>query len=305
MAILKYEEMTWTDFQHLDKNKSFILVPIAPLEEHGPHLPVGVDIFDSVYFCEKGAEIFTANHPEYTAVIYPPLGIGSDCFRFPGTMDIDQRAIYLLVKSMGKNLKRFGMKNVMFVGLHGGPRHISALEQACRALNRWHGMNALAPFGRILTQLYMNREFACIAEGKPLTDEEWYRFERDIHAGYLETSLTLLHHENLVRPYYKKAKDYPIKLVEMRRHPFGRFINWEGQIGYPSLASKEAGERIAGNMTKWFAEFIEKWIEKKENLKKYNRSLISKMLIFNVNFSRWAAFISALAAGGLIYWIAR
>ena len=42
--IIKFEELNWKQIEQLDKNKTIFFLPISPLEEHGPHLPVGTDL---------------------------------------------------------------------------------------------------------------------------------------------------------------------------------------------------------------------------------------------------------------------
>ncbi len=302
MPFYKYEELTWPDFAGFDRDKTIIFVPIAPIEEHGPHLPMGVDFFNSVYFCEQGAKQIAGKFSDFNTIVYPGIPVGSDCFRFPGTMDLSPRAVYLVAKSMGRNLIRDGFKYVIFIALHGGPKHIAALEQACRELCRGKKISALAPFGQILIDMFTKRDFAEIAKGRELSDDEWYKFERDLHAGFIETSLMLKIKPGLVKNAYKLAKDYPLKLFEMRHHPFKRFENWQGQLGYPSLATEEQGELLSHNLLKYFTGFLEKWING-ENLKKYNRSLSSKALIFNVNFTRWVVLITIFVLSLIAYFI--
>ena len=43
MSILKMEQITWSEIENLDKKKSVVLVALSPIEEHGPHLPLGTD----------------------------------------------------------------------------------------------------------------------------------------------------------------------------------------------------------------------------------------------------------------------
>ena len=42
--ILQFEEMSWKKIDELPRDKTVFFVPISPLEEHGPHLPVGTDL---------------------------------------------------------------------------------------------------------------------------------------------------------------------------------------------------------------------------------------------------------------------
>ena len=42
--VLLFEEMNWKQIEALDKEKTVLFLPMSPLEEHGPHLPVGTDL---------------------------------------------------------------------------------------------------------------------------------------------------------------------------------------------------------------------------------------------------------------------
>ena len=40
-----WAEMSWRDFAPTDMSKVVAVLPVAAIEQHGPHLPVGVDMF--------------------------------------------------------------------------------------------------------------------------------------------------------------------------------------------------------------------------------------------------------------------
>ena len=40
-----WAELTWSDVQTADMSDVIAVVPIAAVEQHGPHLPLGVDLF--------------------------------------------------------------------------------------------------------------------------------------------------------------------------------------------------------------------------------------------------------------------
>lgn len=281
--VLKYEDLTYEEISELDREKTVFLVSIAPLEEHSYYLPVGVDHFNSEFFATDAAQKFEQQNPEYTVVLHPALAIGSDCFRFPGTIDIPQKGIYLVAKGIGASLAARGFKNVMFIGLHGGPRHIVALEQACRAVNRKYKANLVAPFGGVLIKMFMDRSFMEEVLEREIDDDEWFKIERDLHAGFIETSLMLHHHPDLVKPSYKAANEFPKRLWDIWKRPSEK-NGWEGMIGYPALASKEKGDELAEKMSAYFQTVLNDWIFK-NNIEEYKSSVVSKAPFFNVYFS--------------------
>jgi len=49
------EELTWPDLAGLDRARAVVFLPISPMEEHGPHLPVGTDFLIARALCERTA----------------------------------------------------------------------------------------------------------------------------------------------------------------------------------------------------------------------------------------------------------
>ncbi len=41
--MIKFEELNWKELDEFDREKTVFFLPISPMEEHGPHLPLGTD----------------------------------------------------------------------------------------------------------------------------------------------------------------------------------------------------------------------------------------------------------------------
>ena len=74
--IIKFEELTWKQIESLDKNKTIFFLPISPLEEHGPHLPVGTDLLTVIDATTEAIKILNKEKPELTFVLLPAVPIG-------------------------------------------------------------------------------------------------------------------------------------------------------------------------------------------------------------------------------------
>jgi len=48
LSVHRLEEMSTVALDALDRARTIIVLTVSPLEEHGPHLPVGVDAFDAL-----------------------------------------------------------------------------------------------------------------------------------------------------------------------------------------------------------------------------------------------------------------
>ncbi|RLE97668.1 MAG: creatininase family protein, partial [Thermoprotei archaeon] len=63
---MKWEELTSTDLENINKETTVVILPVGSIEVHGPHLPLGTDTFIIYYVALKAAE-------EENAIVLPPL----------------------------------------------------------------------------------------------------------------------------------------------------------------------------------------------------------------------------------------
>ncbi|APR01939.1 creatinine amidohydrolase family protein [Clostridium botulinum] len=76
MSILNMEKITWKEILNLDKDKSVILVALSPIEEHGPHLPLGTDYIAAKDLLKATIDSLEKQNNLYNYIIYPSLPIG-------------------------------------------------------------------------------------------------------------------------------------------------------------------------------------------------------------------------------------
>ena len=74
--IIKFEELSWKQIDKLDRNKTVFFLPISPLEEHGPHLPVGTDLLTIKDATNSAIKILNQKKPDLNYVILPSVPIG-------------------------------------------------------------------------------------------------------------------------------------------------------------------------------------------------------------------------------------
>ena len=94
------------------------------MEQHGPHLPVGVDTFLSEGVCKAAAEAIAADMP---IVVAPTLwcGMAEHHMAYGGTFTLDIPTYRAVLLCLLKSLERHGFKRVLIVNGHGG--NIAAL----------------------------------------------------------------------------------------------------------------------------------------------------------------------------------
>src|SRR3989442_2823983 len=77
----------------LDRTRTVIVLTVSPLEEHGPHLPLGVDAIAARHFAESIAARLVAARPGWAVGLAPTLHLGSFTFDAPGTVSVRQPVV--------------------------------------------------------------------------------------------------------------------------------------------------------------------------------------------------------------------
>ncbi len=243
--ILRLAELSFTQLDALDRGRTVVLFVASPLEEHGPHLPVGTDVYEAEYFAEELAKRILEEKPHWTALIGPPLPIGASAFDHAGTLLVRARTVRNAVLDYGAALARHGFRLILVTNAHGGPRHIVALEEAAAAVSRRFAVRMLSVGGPVLWKVLRGEltERLEALLGRALSDDEREALRGDAHAGLWETSLLLLARPDLVDCSYAGLPPVRFTLLEALRKNYPlRLGNQMGYIGSPAAATRGFGE---------------------------------------------------------------
>ena len=113
---VRMAEMSWQDYQEKIKNNAVVILPVGSTEEHGPHLPLGVDVILSTGFAEELAkEIGGVVAP---AVMYGFKGETGGGPIFPGTIDLNAATLINLVHDILEELVADGVKRIFIMNGH-------------------------------------------------------------------------------------------------------------------------------------------------------------------------------------------
>src|SRR4051812_23893145 len=82
MAI-EFVKISSLQFEAFPKLKTVFFFPVGPLEDHGPHLPFGLDLEEAARLCYLSAQHLEKEMSGWVGVIMPqaPLGIDSNTTR--------------------------------------------------------------------------------------------------------------------------------------------------------------------------------------------------------------------------------
>jgi creatinine amidohydrolase len=123
----KMEELTSPQFvKAVELSGGVCVIPMGIIEKHGPHLPLGTDLFES----REAAT--TAAKKEY-AVVYPPYFVGQifEARHQPGAVAYSNELMWKMLEETCNELSRNGLKKIMLVNGHGG--NSSFLQYFCQS----------------------------------------------------------------------------------------------------------------------------------------------------------------------------
>jgi len=243
--VLRLSELSFTRLDALDRIRTVVIFSVSPLEEHGPHLPVGTDLFNAEFFNEELAKRMVESRPGWTVLIGPPIPIGASAFDHAGTLLARARTVRNATLDYGASLARQGFRYILVTNGHAGPRHVVALEEAAAVVSRRYGVRMLSVSGQVLWK-FIRGKFSDQLEsllGRALTPAEREALRGDAHAGLWETSLLLRTRPELVDSTFAALPPVRFPLIDALRKNYPlRLGNQMGYVGSPAAATVEFGE---------------------------------------------------------------
>nr|WP_025775735.1 creatininase family protein [Clostridium botulinum] len=258
MSILNMEKITWKEILNLDKDKSVILVALSPIEEHGPHLPLGTDYIAAKDLLKATIDSLEKQNNLYNYIIYPslPIGYNESIMNYPGTVSFKSETIENIIIDLGESISRAGFKKMVIVNHHLDLGYIKAIENAKDILNKGCSLKVLEVASSII---YSQSE----KENAKIVNSD-LDMEREIHADVRETSFMLFKHPELVKDCYNTLDSIYMDMKEFIKSSercWRRYGIEEGYIGSPAKGSKEKGEVQFEDMIKNTVELIFKFLQ--------------------------------------------
>jgi creatinine amidohydrolase len=304
VTVLRLEELTAPALDALDRSRTLAIVAVSPLEQHGPHLPVGVDYLAARHFAEAIAERIVTRRPGWTVVLTPTLPLGSFTFQAVGTIAVRQRVVRDAVVDYGRALARAGFRYILVSNGHAGPGHLVALEEAAAIVSRRHPV-AMASFtGHMAWEFFRGRYLARIeaALGRPLTAEERRAFSDDAHGGWWETSLMLMLRPDLVDPGFRDLPPARYPLAQRVRPNYPLRGEGQGYVGDPARADLAFAKAMLDVLVTEAAALAERLLDGRLEAR-HRRSPFRLVPFLRTDF--WPVAGAALAAGLAGLWLGR
>ncbi|MEJ1167375.1 creatininase family protein [Variovorax sp. CCNWLW186] len=171
-----WSQLTTRDFAALDVAATVAVLPLGATEQHGPHLPLGVDTVLADGIVAASLPLLPADLP----VLFLPtqqIGLSPEHARFAGTLTLSAETVIRMWKEIGAGVARAGVKKLVLFNAHGG--HVGAMDIVARELRAEHG---LIVYSVSWFNLPLGDAGAQFGAGE-------HRF--GVHAGDIETSMML------------------------------------------------------------------------------------------------------------------
>jgi creatinine amidohydrolase len=250
--VFQLEKMSHSALKKLDREHTCVIATISPLEVHGPHLPLGQDIFEAYTLAQRTAAALAAQYADWNFVLVPPVPVAADALPQMGSVNFPARVVREVAYYTLRPFAQHGFARLAYSSFHGGPRHFLALEAAADALSREFNVAALSMFSAVLKQVEEGKIFFDPIEDSPERRINLDQVRLDQHAGFVETSFGLHLWPELVEPEWPDLPPCVSQPEKAERDANGSFM-------YQYAKRSDALDGL--RRTKWIIEGVARAIK--------------------------------------------
>jgi creatinine amidohydrolase len=232
---VEWRKLRADQLREMARADAIVILPVASLEQHGPHLPVEVDSMLGETVAVRAARKVAERGGHAVALPVLWTGLSEHHMSFGGTITLSFPALSAVVEDVCRSVLRHGFKRIVLLNAHGGN------ENALRNITDELTPKLGAPIVQF-TYWYA----AAVAIARILETQSAL-----MHACEAETSMMLAVRPELVamdRVVLAKANSSP----DVSDVVGGGVYRWRtvaarsssGVIGNPEAATAEKGERL-------------------------------------------------------------
>ena len=236
---LRWDELTTEAVREHAAADPVAVLPVAAVEQHGPHLPLSTDRV----ICEGLLDAALEHLPPDVRVLLLPmqtLGASAEHEAFPGTLSLDASTLETTLFDIGASVARAGVRRLVVFNSHGGNRAVMDTV----------GLRLRQAFDLLLVKASYFRFPR--PDGVALPDGEW---RHGLHGGAVETSMMLhlrpeLVRTDAIRRFPSLGEELEATLKQLGPEGPASFaweagdLSAEGVTGDASLADAEIGARL-------------------------------------------------------------
>ncbi|SEK21824.1 creatininase family protein [Pacificibacter marinus] len=245
MRRFDWSEFRTTEFASMDPEKTIVILPTAAIEQHGPHLPVGVDTYINNGML---AQLRATLPDDINVLILPVQAVGksNEHIHAKGTLTYTAKTALEAWTEIGLSVARAGLKKMVIVNSHGG--NLDLISILGRELRVQAGM------------MVVKCQWGNFGAPEGMYSEQENKF--GIHGGDVETSLMLQFKPHLVD--MSQAKDFRSTAETATISPIGAInlawvskdLNPEGTVGEAHLATAEKGAATCAHQVAGFIDLL-------------------------------------------------
>ena len=249
--VYRHTDMKRPEFEEFIKHTDYAILPVAAIEQHGPHLPYSCDVIVADYLSERIAQ-------ETGALLMATLRYTpSFSLRlYPGTVRVSDATFVNILEDICESMYVHGIKTIyVFQG------HVGAAAACKEAERKLLESSQARIVNLVLPGIYE-------AMGKYCESKRWH--SKYVHAEEFETSCVLALRPDLV-DMSKAVSEYPEidPLFGPISIPWSDFCK-SGVVGDATVATAEKGKALLEYMVAPSVNIIQQHQKELKNEKKYH-----------------------------------
>lgn len=233
-----WQDLTTQDFG--DLGRCIALLPVAAIEQHGPHLPLSTDAVINAGIVARSLELLG---DEPVVLVLPPQDIGHSLEHtsFAGTLSADAETLLALWSDIARGAAAAGIGKLVILNSHGGQK--SMVDLVAIRLRSQLGL-------RIVRANYFDF-------GMPpgLFDDN--EIAHGLHGGQVETSLMLHLAPELVRQ--DRLRDFESRSAELAMT--NQQLGIEKPVGIAWMSEDLNPAGVCGNAASADADLGRRYLE--------------------------------------------
>ncbi len=244
MPPIELTKISSLQLENLPRGETVFFFPVGPLEDHGPHLPLGMDLIEAGRLAWLTAEKLEKEKPGWIGVLLPqvPMGIQANTTQLIVTVRPHVLRDWLVDSC--RSLMRMGFVHFVCFSGHLGPRQLTAIEDAGKLIRRftiWKMLFLKLRSGRPVPTL-ISANSGLVSVQDVLRSPLWP--DPKEHGGKLDTSVALAIATESVNPLYKNLVKRELENSPIKR-ALNRVMNQvNGYWGNPQEGDLALGEDL-------------------------------------------------------------
>ena len=249
MPVRSWLDLTTEEMRARNMARAIAVMPVAAVEQHGPHLPLGTDTIIAQGYLDRVAAL-APDEIDVLALPVQAIGKSDEHDGFPGTLTLTAETALQAWTEIGVSVERAGCRKLVIVSSHGGNNAL---------------IDLIAGQLRDLGMIAVTTAWSRLSAADAVFPEAEVR--HGIHAGGIETALMLALRPELVRT--EEIANFEPRTVAMERDfavlRAGRpaAFAWKagdlhpsGALGDARLGTAEAGSALLDRGARAFVALL-------------------------------------------------